>query len=51
MRFLFRLADEIGLTAKVYYPVEKTKPVVILSLDGTQPELKSIILNSHMDVV
>lgn len=27
------------------------KPVVILTKLGTQPELKSIILNSHMDVV
>lgn len=51
MRFLFRLADEIGLTSKVYYPLEKTKPVVVLSLIGTQPDQKSIILNSHMDVV
>lgn len=51
VRFLFRLAEEIGLTSKIYYPVEKTKPVVVLTLLGTQPELPSIILNSHMDVV
>lgn len=32
-------------------PVSPTKPILILSKIGTQPELKSIILNSHMDVV
>lgn len=41
----------MGLSFKVYYPIEKIKPVVVLSLFGTCPELKSIILNSHMDVV
>lgn len=51
VRFLKRLADEIGLSFKVYHPIEKSKPVVVMSLFGTQPELKSIILNSHMDVV
>jgi aminoacylase len=48
---LFRLAEEIGLNAKIFYPIEKSKPVVVLTWPGTQPELKSIILNSHMDVV
>jgi aminoacylase len=36
---------------QIEYPVTDDKPVVILSQIGTQPELKSIILNSHMDVV
>jgi aminoacylase len=48
---LYRLADEIGLSANIFYPIEKSKPVVVLTLAGKQPELKSIILNSHMDVV
>lgn len=51
VRFLKRQSDDIGLNFKLYYPIEKSKPVVVCSLLGTQPELKSIILNSHMDVV
>lgn len=34
----------------VIYPVEK-KPVVIIKWVGSEPELPSIILNSHTDVV
>jgi aminoacylase len=48
---LCRLGDEIGLTSKIIYPIEKTKPVVVLSLIGNDPKLPTIILNSHMDVV
>ncbi|KAJ2801199.1 adenylate cyclase [Coemansia guatemalensis] len=48
--FLRRQAEEIGLEfqAKEYVA---GKPVVVLSWAGTQPELPSIILNSHTDVV
>jgi aminoacylase len=49
--FLKRQADELGLSFKVEVPVTPKKPIVILTWVGTQPELKSIILNSHMDVV
>jgi aminoacylase len=49
--FLARLAEELDLVLRVEYPVTQEKPIVILTLVGTQPELKSIILNSHMDVV
>jgi acetylornithine deacetylase/succinyl-diaminopimelate desuccinylase-like protein len=49
--FLKKQADEIGLDFKVVYPVKKEKPVVILTYFGLDPNLKSILLNSHMDVV
>lgn len=51
MTFLQRQAKQLGLEFKVVVPVTPKKPVVILTWIGTQPELKSIILNSHMDVV
>ena len=48
--FLTRQASEIGLECQV---VESYSgfPVVVMTLIGYQPQLKSIILNSHMDVV
>lgn len=36
---------------KVVIPVTPKKPICILTWLGTQPKQKSIILNSHMDVV
>lgn len=51
MEFLEKLAKEIGLEFKVSHPAVKDKPTVILSLIGSDPKLKSIMLNSHMDVV
>ncbi|PVU98719.1 hypothetical protein BB559_001325 [Furculomyces boomerangus] len=48
--FLVGQAKEIGLEHKVVECV-KDKPVVILTLPGTNPSLKSILLNSHTDVV
>lgn len=36
---------------KVSYPANNDKPTVILSLIGNDPSQKSIMLNSHMDVV
>jgi aminoacylase len=49
--FLKEQADQLGLEFKVEVPVTPKKPIVILTWIGTRPELKSIILNSHMDVV
>lgn len=46
-----KLAAEIGLKFQVYTPVSIDKPTVVLSWIGTHPEDKSIMLNSHMDVV
>lgn len=51
MDFLRKQADNIGLDFKIIYPVMKEKPVVILTYPGTDPNLRSILLNSHMDVV
>lgn len=45
------LAKEIGLDCNISYPASKLKPTVVLSLIGTEPNLPSILLNSHMDVV
>lgn len=36
---------------KIVYPLNPHKPVIILTWIGSKPELPSIILNSHMDVV
>uniref|UniRef100_A0A1B0C740 Peptidase M20 dimerisation domain-containing protein n=1 Tax=Glossina palpalis gambiensis TaxID=67801 RepID=A0A1B0C740_9MUSC len=46
-----RQADLLDLPAKVYYPVNKENPVVVISWYGTDQAAKSILLNSHMDVV
>lgn len=51
VKFLKRQSDELGLEFKVEIPVTPKKPICILTWVGTNPELKSIILNSHMDVV
>jgi aminoacylase len=51
VEFLQRQADEIGLMFRVEYPTDETKPLCIISYPGTNPNLKSIMLSSHMDVV
>lgn len=51
VEFLKKLSNELGLVFKVSYPATKEKPTVILTLIGSDPSLKSIMLNSHMDVV
>lgn len=35
----------------MYHPVNDKNPIVVLTWKGSQPDLPSIILNSHMDVV
>lgn len=45
-----RLANEIKLPVQVIEPVA-SKPVVIISWLGQSPNLPSVLLNSHMDVV
>ncbi|XP_017848051.1 aminoacylase-1-like [Drosophila busckii] len=49
--FLKRQAASIGLPVEVVYPVNEANPVVVMKWLGKQPELPSIILNSHTDVV
>lgn len=51
IEFLRKQAIELSLEFRIESPVTPKKPIVILTWIGTQPELKSIILNSHMDVV
>lgn len=50
IEFLQRQADEIGLSATVIEFVEK-KPIMLMSWEGSDPSLPTILLNSHMDVV
>ncbi|KAF2886891.1 hypothetical protein ILUMI_19282, partial [Ignelater luminosus] len=48
--FLKNQAQSLGLPIQIYYFVPN-KPVVIITWIGTEPQLPSIILNGHMDVV
>ncbi|CAJ0896141.1 13990_t:CDS:2, partial [Entrophospora sp. SA101] len=49
-KFLLQQAKEIGLSSKVLEYV-KGKPVVVLTYEGCDKTLPSILLNSHTDVV
>lgn len=51
MQFLLTQAESLGLISKVFHPDSLSRPVVVLTWLGVQPELPSIMLNSHMDVV
>lgn len=51
VKFLHAQAAQRALPIRVYYPGSETRPVVVLTWLGTQPDLPSIVLNSHMDVV
>ncbi|XP_053602998.1 aminoacylase-1-like [Plodia interpunctella] len=48
--FLMKQALELDLPIAVY-EVVPSKPVVVITWAGTEPNLPSILLNSHMDVV
>ncbi|XP_035428662.2 aminoacylase-1-like [Spodoptera frugiperda] len=50
VKFLKKQANDLDLPVVVYELVPK-KPVVVITWEGEQPELPSILLNSHMDVV
>ncbi|XKL62507.1 hypothetical protein PGB90_002340 [Kerria lacca] len=50
VKFIIQLGKDVGLQVQVIN-VEIKKPIVILSLIGNNPELPSVLLNSHMDVV
>lgn len=50
MAFLRSRAASLGLPIEVI-EVTSGKPVVIITWSGSQPELPSLLLNSHMDVV
>uniref|UniRef100_A0A0K0DMW4 M20_dimer domain-containing protein n=1 Tax=Angiostrongylus cantonensis TaxID=6313 RepID=A0A0K0DMW4_ANGCA len=49
-KFLIRLADELGIQSKVVEAVAG-KPFVIMTIPGLKPDLSSIVLYSHTDVV
>ncbi|KAM8703844.1 hypothetical protein ACLKA7_008468 [Drosophila subpalustris] len=51
VEFLKRQANSLSLPVDVVYPLNELNPVVVIKWLGKQPELPSIILNSHMDVV
>ncbi|KPJ08637.1 Aminoacylase-1 [Papilio machaon] len=50
LTFLRGQAAAIGLPVQVFEVVPK-KPVLVMTWEGLQPDLPSILLNSHMDVV
>ncbi|KAF9190123.1 adenylate cyclase [Haplosporangium sp. Z 767] len=49
-KFLIRQAEEIGMPYRIVECV-KDKPTVIMTFEGTDPSLPSLLLNSHTDVV
>ncbi|XP_055389609.1 aminoacylase-1-like [Condylostylus longicornis] len=51
LKFIKSQADNLNLPMKIYYPAHPKKPIAIITWTGIKPELPSIILNSHMDVV
>ncbi|VDO77845.1 unnamed protein product [Haemonchus placei] len=58
-RYLFNLADELGIARRAVeacsFPSKFNaipgKPFIIMTIPGSQPELKSVVLYSHTDVV
>jgi len=51
VEFLLKQADDLHLPLSIYYPSNKLNPVVVITWQGYEPELPTIMLNSHMDVV
>lgn len=51
MKFLKKLATDLDLEVSVLYPANADNPVVVMTWKGSRPELPSILLNSHMDVI
>ncbi|KAK9874876.1 hypothetical protein WA026_005690 [Henosepilachna vigintioctopunctata] len=50
VKFLTKIAEDLQLPIRVINVTPKN-PVVVLTWKGTNPELPTILLNSHMDVV
>ncbi|OCT83269.1 hypothetical protein XELAEV_18025806mg [Xenopus laevis] len=50
IQFLIRVAEEIGLESKTL-ELHPGRVILILTWKGTDPQLRSVILNSHTDVV
>lgn len=49
-KFLYALADELGI-ARTSHEVVAGKPIVIMTIPGSEPSLPSLMLYSHTDVV
>ncbi|XP_037033333.1 aminoacylase-1-like [Bradysia coprophila] len=49
--FLKKQAESIDLPVSVYYPANEKNPVVVMTWLGSEPDLPTIMLNSHTDVV
>lgn len=50
VKFLLKQSQSLNLASKII-EVVPLKPIVVLTWSGKKPELPSILLNSHMDVV
>ncbi|XP_011177293.2 aminoacylase-1 [Zeugodacus cucurbitae] len=51
LEFLQRQARDLELPVEIYYPGGPNKPILVMTWLGQEPELPTIMLNSHMDVV
>ncbi|XP_068156920.1 aminoacylase-1-like [Drosophila tropicalis] len=51
LEFLRKQAKLLELPIVVHYPIDEKAPVAVLTWQGLEPELPSVLLNSHMDVV
>lgn len=51
VHFLREQAKSLQLPISVYYPDLPTQPIVVITWQGIDNDLPSIVLNSHMDVV
>ncbi|KAJ6625688.1 Aminoacylase-1 [Pseudolycoriella hygida] len=51
VEFLQQQASSLDLPVSIYYPVNQDNPVVVMTWQGSDPSLSSILLNSHTDVV
>uniref|UniRef100_A0A2S2PW66 Aminoacylase-1 n=1 Tax=Sipha flava TaxID=143950 RepID=A0A2S2PW66_9HEMI len=50
VEFLLRQAQSLNLPSNIYY-MAPGQPIVVITWLGQKPELPSILLNSHTDVV
>jgi len=51
LKYMGRQASEIGLDFQVLESGVENRPMGLMTWKGTKPELKAILLTSHMDVV
>ncbi|XP_062123617.1 aminoacylase-1-like [Drosophila sulfurigaster albostrigata] len=51
VEYLKQQAASLDLPVDVLYPANEENPVVVMKWEGKEPDLPSIILNSHTDVV